>query len=276
MVLTSIFESRVLDQIELRLNSNEVKSNAAFVYIANLANCKQNIPLFWKCLSTKEKIQAEQYYASDLSDRYIISHGILRYILSYYTHQLPQDIEFNHNEYGKPFLKNNDVQFNMSHSHNMVSYIISLDYRVGIDIEFYDSTIDVHGLADLVFTPKEHEFVITLESKKKLEFFYNLWTTKESLIKASGQGLSYPINTIEAMTLSPGEKIVLGYEDNKCKQEWYYFPLELAEGYSGAIAIEHKINQIIYLEMNNQKNVFNNVRLKCFNSLLNSCSTKDL
>ena len=268
MALTNIFESRVLDHIAHSLNSNETKSNVAFVYIANLPNCKQSIPLFWECLSPKEKIQAKQYYTQDLSDRYVISHGVLRYILSYYTHQLPQDIEFIHNEYGKPFLKNNNIQFNMSHSNNMVSYIISLNYRVGIDIELHDSTIDIHGLSDLVFTPKEHEFITKLDTKntkKKLELFYNLWTTKESLIKASGQRLSYPINAIEAMVLSPGEKIFLGYEDNKCKQEWYYFPLEITKGYSGAVAIEHKINQIIYLEMNNQKNVFNNVRSKCFN-----------
>ena len=265
MALTSIFENGVLDNVALSLNSNEVNPNAVFVYIANLTNCKQSISLFWECLSTKEKIQAKQYYTSDLSDRYIISHGVLRYILSYYTHQLPQDIEFIHNEYGKPFLKNNNIQFNMSHSHDMVSYIISLDYRVGIDIEFHDRTIDIHGLSCLIFTPKEQEFVITLESKEKLELFYNLWTIKESLIKASGQGLSYPINTIEAMAPSPGAKVFLDCDDNKFKQKWYYFPLEIDAGYSGAIAIEHKINQIIYLEMNNHKNVFNNVRLKCFN-----------
>jgi len=260
---TSIFESRVLDHLALNLSPNE-----AFVYIANLTNYKQDtqlMHLFWECLSTKEQTQAKQYYTSDLSDRYIISHGVLRYILSYYTRQLPQDIEFIHNEYGKPFLKNNNIQFNMSHSHDMVSYIISLDYRVGIDIELHDSTIDVHELSDLVFTPKEHEFIIKLDTIKKLDLFYKLWTIKESLIKASGQGLSYPINTIEAITLSPGENIFLDCDANKFKQGWYYFPLEVAEGYSGAIAIEHKINKITYLEMNDKKNVFNKIRSQCFN-----------
>jgi len=268
MELTNMFESRTLDHLTLNFNSNEVNPNIAFVYIVNLTNCKQNIPLFWECLSTKEKIQAKQYYTSDLSDRYIISHGVLRYILSYYIHQPPQNIEFIYNEYGKPFLKNNNIQFNMSHSHGIVSYIISPDYRVGIDIELHDSTIDVHGLSDLVFTPKEHELITKLdtkETKTKVELFYNLWTTKESLIKASGQGLSYPINTIEAMTLSPGDKVFLDHQNNKCEQAWYHFPLELTEGYSGAIAIEHKINQIIYVEMDNQKSVFNNVRSECFN-----------
>ena len=268
MTLTSIVAKGALDNLALSLNSNEANPNAIFVYSVNLTNYKQSTPLFWECLSIKERIQAKQYYTSDLSDCYIISHGVLRYILSYYINKLPQDIEFINNEYGKPFVKNNNIQFNMSHAHDMVSYIVSLDYKVGIDIEFHDSTIDFHELADLVFTPKEHEFITKLDSqntKTKLKFLYNLWTIKESLIKASGRGLSYPINTIEAMALSPGAQVLLNCDYNKYKQEWYYFPLELNEGYSGAIAIECKINQIIYLEMDNQKNVFNNARLKYFN-----------
>ena len=57
----------------------------------------------------------------------------------------------------------------------------------------------------------------------------------------------------------------LQQQDNKFKQEWYYFPLEVVSNYSGAIAIEHRINQIIYLEMNYQRNVFDKIRLKWFN-----------
>ena len=66
-----MFESSTLDHLTLNFNSNEVNPNIAFVYNVNLTNCKQNIPLFWECLSIKEKIQAKQYYTSDLSDRYI-------------------------------------------------------------------------------------------------------------------------------------------------------------------------------------------------------------
>ena len=153
----------------------------------------------------------------------------------------------------------------MSHSNDIVNYIIALDHKVGIDIEVHNNTLDIQEFSDLVFTPAEREFFTILEAKERLKFFYNLWTKKESLIKACGQGLSYPLNTIEAMTLSSGEKIFLDKEDNQFKQEWYYFPLEVVSNYSGAIAIEHRINQIIYLEMNNQRNIFDKIRLKWFN-----------
>ena len=258
IVLTNIFENSVLDQLEFNKDSNKV-----FVFTVNLTSYKQNISQFWECLSVEEKRQAKKYYTRYLTDQYIISHGILRCILGYYTKQHPKDIEFIHNKYGKPFLKNNNIQFNMSHSHDIVSYIVALNYKVGIDIELQDDNLDVQELSNLVFTPTECEFFTALETKAKFEFFYNLWTKKESLIKANGQGLSYPINTIEAMTLSSGEKIFLDNEDNTFTQVWYCFPLEVAPNYSGVVAIENKIDKIVYLEMNNQRNIFDKVRSKC-------------
>jgi 4'-phosphopantetheinyl transferase len=231
----------------------------------DLSHCKLLIPQFWECLSSEEKEQARKYYTTDLSNRYIISHGILRYILSCYTKQLPQDIEFIHNKYGKPFLKNSNIHFNMSHSHEIVSYIITLNYRVGIDIELHNDNLSIEEFVDLVFTPKEYDFFTALALAEKPEFFFNLWTKKESLIKACGKGLSYPINTIEAMNLLSGEKIFLDDADGKFKQEWYYFPLAIALNYSGAIAVEHRINQIIYLEMNYQSNIFDKMKIEYFN-----------
>ena len=125
--------------------------------------------------------------------------------------------------------------------------------------------MNVETFSDLVFTSNELKFFMTLDTKKKIDFFYDLWTKKEALIKANGYGLSYQINTIESMGLSAGDKIILDSKDNKFKQEWYYFPLELDKNYSGAIATEYKINQIIYLEMNYQRNIFDKIRSKWFN-----------
>jgi hypothetical protein len=63
------------------------------------------------------------------------------------------------------------------------------------------------------------------------------------LIKAVGHGLSYPINTIEASSLSPGYKILLN------KKEWLYFPIERLAHYSGSIVVEHKTYQMIHFEI---------------------------
>ncbi|MDD9139800.1 MAG: hypothetical protein NQ127_02610 [Candidatus Cardinium sp.] len=140
-----------------------------------MTNCRLNIAQLNLFLSTEEKIQASKYYTNYLRRLYIISHGILRYILryilSYYVKQHPKDIEFVYSEYGKPFLKDSSIQFNMSHSHDIVSYVIALNYRVGIDIELRDSNLDVQELASLVFTPTEYSFFTSLDIYEKFKFF---------------------------------------------------------------------------------------------------------
>ena len=259
---TGIFADSILDQLEFN-----TKVNRVFIFIVNLASDMSDISksTHWEYLSVKEKIQANNYYTKSLSDKYVISHGILRHILGYYTKQYPQDIEFIHNQYGKPLLKNSNIHFNMSHSHNIVSYIIASNYMVGIDIERHDNNLNIPELSSLVLTMEESRYLSGLNSKEKFELFYHLWTKKESLIKANGQGLTYPINTIEAMSVSSGETIFLTNEKNALQQEqeWYYYELETPKNYSGAIAIENKIDEIVYLEMNNQQNIFDNIRLKC-------------
>lgn len=256
-ITDNFFEDRIMDQLVFNTSTNKV-----FIFTVNLISYINNIATYWEYLSVKEKVQANKYYSNSLRDKYIMSHGILRHILSYYTIQYPQDIVFTYNKYGKPFLKNSNIHFNMSHSHNMVSYIVALNYRVGIDIELRDNNLDVQELSNLVLTPRESKYFSNLNSQEKLSFFYYIWTKKESLIKANGQGLSWPINTIEAITLATERTILLINEKNALQKEWYCYELEAPKNYSGAIAIENKIEEIVYLEMNKQQNIFNNIRSK--------------
>jgi len=256
----SIFDEKILNKLVFNTSINQV-----FIFTVDLTGHTNNISKYWHCLSVKEKIQADQYHTKALSHKYVISHGILRLILSYYTKQCPQDIEFTHNEYGKPFLKNSNIYFNMSHSHNKASYIVALNYKVGIDIEYHDDNLDVMRLSDFVLTSQEIMFLKSSEDKEKLATFYRLWTMKESLIKANGQGLSYPINSIEALNLLPGDKILLTNKEDNLEQELYIYKLKVSPAYSGFIAIECKVDQIIYLEATNQEGNFNKARVECLN-----------
>ncbi len=237
-----MLQNNLLDELGFNQNANKV-----FVYIVELNNSKHHLSRFWNYLTYEEKSKATKYFTNNLRDTYIISHGTLRYILSYYTGQLPQDIEFIYNKYNKPFLKNNNnINFNMSHSHEIVSYIIALDHNVGIDIELRNKVLNIEEFVNLALTPAEYMFFSTLEKEEKISFFFDQWTKKEALVKAYGKGLSYPINTLEVMGLLSGENIILGKEDDESKQKLYYFPLEIQCNYSGSIAVEYKIDQIIY------------------------------
>ncbi len=222
--------------------------NKVFTYIIDMDQYHDSLLLFWEYLSINEQEQAKKYYDKVLADRYIISHGILRSILTYYIDQSPSGLELINNTHGKPFLKNSTIEFNMSHSRNMVCYVIAFNNKVGVDIEFYNTTIDVIGMLELVFTKKEVELIKSLDIDEQYNTFYKLWTKKEALVKAVGKGLSYPINTIEVIKLLSGQNILLTDKNNELQQEWYCYELKTPKDYFGAIGIQNKIDELVYLE----------------------------
>jgi 4'-phosphopantetheinyl transferase len=150
------------------------------------------------------------------------------------------------NEFGKPFLGDDSrIQFNMSHSKDRAAYIISLDHQVGIDIEWKDKKIDISGVSKLVLTPAEVSSFNKLSLEERFNTFYNIWTKKEAIIKAIGQGLSYSIRKIEVMNSSSSKRKYYKSKNNK----YYYLSLPALDNYVGAVTIAHKINKLIHLDM---------------------------
>jgi len=66
---------------------------------------------------------------------------------------------------------------------------------VGIDVEYmraYDS-----GIAERFFHPGEYARACRFAEERRKERFYDLWTIKESYIKALGKGLSLALDSFE-------------------------------------------------------------------------------
>ena len=155
------------------------------------------------------------------------------------------------NQFGKPFLKDTNcrVQFNMSHSKDYAAYIIALDSLVGIDIEWKDKTVNFQEIIELVFSPTEINIFNKLSSAEQFRAFYDIWTKKEAIIKAIGQGLSYPIKTIEIMNSIKNNNTY--YVANETT--YYYSDLWSLENYAGAISSSHKLDKFIQIDLATHK-----------------------
>lgn len=104
-----------------------------------------------------------------------------------------KDIVFDKNEYGKPFLKGfNNFHFNISHSGGWV-VCATHSLPVGIDIEKVKQAN--LKIAEHFFSEYENNDLTCKDSSEKLSYFYDLWTLKESYIKAEGKGLFIPLNS---------------------------------------------------------------------------------
>jgi len=133
-------------------------------------------------------------------------------------------LAFEQNAYGKPALMNNqDFHFNLSHAGDWV--VLALDqHPVGIDVErIKDMDLDV---AKRFFSAREYSDLMAQPETERIDYFFDLWTLKESYIKAIGKGLSQPLDSFAMIFEEAGISIIK--ED---KQQWFFRQYPLAPGY---------------------------------------------
>lgn len=88
-------------------------------------------------------------------------------------------------ENGKPFIKNSPLQFNLSHSGDLVLCLCGTE-KVGCDIQTKCEYKE--KVAKRFFT--ENEYNLLCKSEEKELDFTRIWTMKESILKYNGDGIS--------------------------------------------------------------------------------------
>lgn len=113
---------------------------------------------------------------------------------------VPTDIGYEKN--GKPYFTDRpDLHFNLSHSGKWAVCAFS-DAPVGVDVEVRRDTTNLK-VAERFFSKKENEYINSFDTKEQREdAFYKIWTLKEAFIKATGEGLSRPLNEF-SFTFTP-------------------------------------------------------------------------
>lgn len=111
-------------------------------------------------------------------------------------------IEFEFNEYGKPFVVgNSSIQFNISHAGRYIACVIA-EGPVGIDIELIKNA-DMK-IAERFFTPNETAYIMDGQQNTR---FYEVWTKKESRIKWEGKGLHKPLPSFSVFESNSQEQL---------------------------------------------------------------------
>lgn len=99
-------------------------------------------------------------------------------------------------EKGKPFFKDEQLFFNLSHSGHLAACVMSNEGPVGIDAEeISEARMDV---ARRFFSRGENDALADAESDDKRDaLFTMLWTLKESCLKVTGAGLSGELSSFD-------------------------------------------------------------------------------
>lgn len=124
---------------------------------------------------------------------YICGHYLLRFALSHNYDVSPEDWPISHRDNLGPKLETfegGSATFNLSHSKNTICCLVAERGAVGVDIEWIDARRDIEKIAEAFFSAEEISALAVLSFDQKREYFYRLWTLKESTIKAKLGGVS--------------------------------------------------------------------------------------
>ncbi len=209
-------------------------TNDIHIWCLMLPKANNNVHDLYQNLSSDEINRASRFHFEKDKVGFSIARRGLRNILARYLHMPAKEIQFEYSEYGKPYLKNADIHFNISHSNEYVLYAFSKNRRLGIDVEFCKPNIDFLSLSKEICTEKEYHLLSSFSSDEQMHAFYQYWTYKEAIVKALGLGLSFPIKQIEIELnkIENDRPVVAG------DLHWSIREIPIGNNYAAALAVE--------------------------------------
>jgi 4'-phosphopantetheinyl transferase len=184
---------------------------------------------FLHVLSSDEHDRAARFRFDVHRNRYIVCRGKLREMLGSHLGVIPTGLAFSYGSHGKPFLAQGEIQFNVSHSHNMGMIAVSA-VEVGCDIERIDPKFADEQIPERFFSPSEVAALRALPVGEQRDAFFRIWTRKEAFIKACGLGVSMGLDTFD-VTLAPDPKLLRGPDG------WDFHAVNAPHGYAAAVVL---------------------------------------
>lgn len=193
-------------------------------------------------LSADETERANRFKFEKHRNRYTAGRGALRAILAKYCGAEAARLCFSYQENGKPALTGNfagtGIHFNLAHTEDLALVAVTRIGLVGVDVECVRSIKDVDELVTRFFSPRESELFQKVSAEQKPAAFFNLWTRKEAMLKATGEGITRSLSLVEVSFL-PGEaaRVVAISGDARAGERWCLKEMAPAKGFAAAVAV---------------------------------------
>ena len=186
-------------------------------------------------LSTDEKTRAASFRSEHDWRRYIAAHAALRLLTARYTGEAPESLAIRADSNGRPILESSKLHFNLSHSGSWVVIAFSSALPLGVDVEEVRKIPDLMAIARAHFAMTEIEAISRLSPNQRTMAFFAIWTRKEAFAKATGRGLSFPLQTFG--TGHPHHPPCLTGQQGNVWTDWTLADLRPDKQHFGAVAI---------------------------------------
>jgi phosphopantetheinyl transferase len=144
-------------------------------------------------------------------------------LLAAYLGVTPAMLEFERAPGGKPRLRGEPLQFNLSHSERLALVGVARSLPVGVDVQGPHPTAAKPWLAKRICSPREYEHFGGAPAPEAL---LRLWARKEAVIKARGDGSYVAVGEIDVL-------------EDQLDDGWLCRDVELADapGFHAAVAV---------------------------------------
>lgn len=219
-----------LQDVRWATDSDGSATDDLAVFRVALPDIADRMPCLLPLLSPDETARAGRYHQPDDALRFIGTRGVLRVLLARYTNQSPGSIEFAPGPNRKPELKHpGGWQFNVSHAGSWVLIAIG-KHQVGVDLDRVNPDFPFRDIMDASFSPAERQYIEACADARR--GFFELWTRKEALVKATAKGIDDEFNQILSLPgTHPVDARLLGSAGH-----WTVSSFTVADGYPAAVA----------------------------------------
>lgn len=197
-------------------------------WIINLENISDvEVERASSILQKEDRERAIQFHFKKEQDRCMIIYALLKLILGSILNLPGQKISFQRNRFGKPYLQENPLYFNLSHTEKKALIGIHPLRSIGVDLEELNPNFE----EDSFLFPSEKEWLYHF--KDRSEGIITLWCAKEAILKAKGIGfLANQLPCFESLERGQNGMDVF----RLCDQAVFVYQ-EILEGYKIAISI---------------------------------------
>ena len=182
--------------VELRLDNACVD-----VWRSQIDLSAAKISEYRSMLCEEELKRTEKFTFPNKQEEYVVTRGLLRSALALVLKEDPASFSFKYSESSKPYLTTEvdrqAVAFNVSHSHGQALVAISLDRKLGVDIEKIRPEVEYEKLAERFFSKAEHKALMQCAAEERVAAFFATWTRKEAFVKAVGKGIAFGLSEFD-------------------------------------------------------------------------------